>query len=145
MRIALLAGICLVTALVAPIALAAQSDAQKSRAQIAAEREATLAKRLVGYTRAGTMNCVPMRPTLETQKITGTAVVYGRGRTLYVNRLGGDCNGLRPETIMITRTTIGQFCRGDIVTFVDNASTIPRGSCGFGDFERYERADDQRR
>jgi hypothetical protein len=82
---------------------------------------------------------VPIRPT-ETLRISESdphMLLYGSGRTLWVNRLGS-C-AFRSDDILVTEPTGSEHCRGDLVRSFDRTSHIPGPSCVLGDFVPYSR------
>jgi hypothetical protein len=103
--------------------------------------EAKLAKMLEGRTPGRPVGCLNRTPASQgSSTIEGVGLVYGRGRTLYVNRFEGGCPSLTAFSTVVTRTPTTQLCRGDIARIVDLVSRIEGGSCVLGDFVPYERA-----
>ncbi len=66
-------------------------------------------------------------------------LIYGRGRTVWVNRLGPDCRGIRRSDILILEPIGASYCRGDRVRSTDPVSGIPGPGCRLGDFIPYRR------
>ena len=86
-----------------------------------------------------TVACVNLR-NLGGNRTVGDAIVFGGGqRRIYVNHPPGGCPDLRAGRSLRLRTTIGQLCRGDIVTVVDQLTDTVYGGCGLGDFTPYDR------
>lgn len=108
----------------------------------AAEEQRTQAKldtALVGYSRGPTTNCLDTRSLDLT--VYGDTLVYNRGmRTQWVNRTSGGCNGLRQDDILVTRSYSAQMCRGDIIRTVSRTAGMQTGSCVFGSFDQYRKA-----
>jgi hypothetical protein len=100
-----------------------------------------LAKLLQGRVAGKPVGCIDMRPGQDMVKIRGTAVAYRDGSTWYVNHFSNGCPDLNDDTIMVTRSSIAQFCRGDIVTLKTNSPPyMVAGSCVFDDFVPYRKA-----
>lgn len=102
--------------------------------------EAKLQRMLKGYTAGAKTSCISLAPSMDSTKIEGVGMVYGRGRTLFVNRFDRGCPSLDAFRSIVTRTPSTQLCRGDIARVVDLTTRIEGGSCVFGDFTRYEKA-----
>lgn len=100
-----------------------------------------LAKALAGYAQSGpAQSCVQLRD-LRGNRSAGDAIVFEgqSSATLYVNRPAGGCPSLDYGRALVTRTTTGQLCRGDIADIVDPVSHTNFGGCGLGDFVPYKR------
>mgnify|MGYP001791662608 CR=1 FL=1 len=102
--------------------------------------EKRLAKLLEGREPGKPQNCIRARPTDNIEVIDGTAYVFGRGATIYVQRT------LNPKQIddrdsLITRRFGGgtQFCRQDLAQTIDPFTRIFTGAVTFVDFEPYTR------
>lgn len=71
----------------------------------------------------------------------GPTIVYTLSpRLKYVSETQGGCEtiGQRGRNdILVTRTTTGQLCAGDIAQTVDRVSGFFTGSCSFGPFVPY--------
>ena len=129
--------------LIIPVALllagSAALSADSYRQRQEARDSADLAKALAGYTPGKPMSCIQPSRIRETQRI-GDKIIYKYSRNeIYVNDTGGGCFGLRSGDAIITKSTTGQFCRGDIVRTADLVSHMPSGSCTFGDFVPYRK------
>lgn len=72
----------------------------------------------------------------EGQRLT---LVYGRGQTIWVNRLGGTCAGLERDYSLIVDPIGAHYCRGDRVRSIDPVSRVPGATCFLGDFIPYTR------
>ena len=79
----------------------------------------------------------------QTRQVTayGPTIVYTLSpRLKYVSETQGGCEtiGQRGRNdILVTRTTTGQLCAGDIAQTVDRVSGFFTGSCSFGPFVPY--------
>jgi hypothetical protein len=66
-------------------------------------------------------------------------VVYGSGRTIWVNRLPSPCPGMNLMNSLIVEPFGSQYCRGDRVRSLEPVSKIPGPYCLLGDFVPYTR------
>ena len=102
--------------------------------------QAEFAEATRGYTAGPATNCVNLRDIRGNRSIgEGVILFEGLGNALYVNRPAAGCPEVRPGRTLVTRTSSGQLCRGDIATVVDPVSGIEYGGCGLGDFIPYRR------
>ena len=103
--------------------------------------EKRLAKMLEGRVKGEPQNCIRSLPTQQTRTIDKTAYVYGRGKTIYVQRT------TRPEQIddreaLVTRRFGGtQLCRQDVARTIDPVTGIFAGAVLFDDFIPYTRVE----
>jgi hypothetical protein len=110
----------------------ARQDADTARTEV------KLAKALAGYTAGKPVSCIS--PRNQNTTIFGNAILYSGGSSRkYLTTTNGGCFGLKRDDIIVTRSTNGQLCSGDIVTTVDRTSQFQSGSCSFGDFIPYSR------
>jgi hypothetical protein len=122
----------------AAAACTANEPADPRAAQTGAEQ---LSKALAGYEPAGpSRSCVQLRE-LRGNRSAGEAIVFDgqTSGTLYVNRPPGGCPTLEFGRALVTRTSMGELCRGDIADVIDPVSHTTYGGCGLGDFEPYKR------
>jgi len=70
--------------------------------------------------------------------VDSRTVAYGSGRTVYVNRLGASCPGLRDFSTIIVEIGSGQYCRGDRIRALETAAIIPGPTCILGDWVPYK-------
>lgn len=122
---ALLAGAAL---LAAPVA-----QAQRTRDT----PDAKLAKLLEGRVAGTPVDCISLSRTGSSQIISGKAIVYRSGSTLYVNEPRGGADQLDDNSILVTNTFGAQLCSIDIVRLIDRASFFPRGFVNLGKFVPY--------
>lgn len=96
---------------------------------------------LAGLTPGKPENCLPQTRTPSSDSY-GRTILYRYGSNLiYRNDMGPGCERMGSAgDVMIARTPMGRFCRGDIVQLVDRTSGFPTGSCSFGDFVPYRKA-----
>lgn len=107
-------------------------------APIDAKSEADLNKLLAGRTAGKPVSCLPNSSNMRIQQFGERTLIYSDvGRTIWRNDPPGGCMGGGRGYAIITRTTTGSACRGDLATIVDQVSRIPFGSCALGDFTPY--------
>lgn len=102
--------------------------------------EEKLAKLLEGRVAGEPRNCINTRVNSNSQVIDGTAVVYGRGRTIWVN-VPANAEDLDSDDALLVRQHGANLCRQDIVTTFDTAGRFYTGNLFLGDFVPYTRAD----
>ncbi len=129
----------MVAMLSAMIALAGSPASADPEAEMS-KGEAELAKLLEGREAGEPQRCIRTVPNIPMRTINGTAYVFGRGSTLYVQRT------TRPQdirerfalTLLKQDSTSGvQMCRTDIVNTRDRALGITLGTVIFEDFVPY--------
>lgn len=99
-----------------------------------------LAKLLDGRVAGKPQNCINTRVNSDSEVIDGTAVIYGRGRTIYVN-VPANARELDSDDALLIRQTGSQLCRQDIVTTFDTNGGFYTGNVFLGEFVPYTRAD----
>lgn len=99
-----------------------------------------LAKLLEGRVAGEPRSCINTFVNSDSRVIDNTAIVYGRGRTIWVNRTQIPQDLDRWDSLLI-RQSGSQLCRQDIVTTFDNASGMYTGNIFLTDFVPYTRAD----
>lgn len=114
---------------------ASQASPASDAAQVKAEAEIT--KILAGRVAGKPVSCVSLNQLGPSQTVDRTAIIYGQGRTLYLNRLPNGCPGLTRFTFPVVKTSLSQLCSSDIITLVDQGSHMTAGSCGLGEFVPY--------
>jgi len=83
--------------------------------------------------------CVPTDQISALHAIDEQTLAYGSGRTIYINRLGGPCPGMRPLSTLIVDVYGSQYCRGDRVRAREPGSIIAGPTCILGDWVPYRR------
>ena len=83
--------------------------------------------------------CVQLVPNESLRIVSPNALLYGAGRTVWLNRPPGECTGLRESDVLVTEPINGQHCSGDLVRSFDRYSRIPGPSCRLGEFVPYTR------
>lgn len=106
--------------------------------QRTAKAQADFDRALAGRTAGAPMNCLPTWRSRDMTVIDDSTILFREGRTTYVNKPLGACNGLGwGGRALVTRSIGPQLCRGDIATVVDTSSGFTVGSCSLGDFVPY--------
>ena len=100
--------------------------------------EAKLAKMLEGRVAGEPVNCIQMHPRTDLTVIDGTALVYERGNTIYVNRTAHPHDLDRRDT-HVTRSYSSRLCRQDIVMTYDLPIGMYTGSINLEDFVPYRK------
>ena len=90
---------------------------------------------LAGRTAGAPQRCVPMPRTESLRIADNRTIVYGGGRTIWVNRV--QCPGVTRMDILVVEPIGSQYCRGDLVRTIDPVSKIPGPACILGDFVPY--------
>lgn len=124
------------------VALAALAAALVAGPSIAAERltgEAKLSKMLEGRVAGEPKSCISTFVNRTSTVIDDTAVVYGRGRTIWVNRTANPSD-LDDSDAMLVRMYGSQLCRQDIVTTFDTSTGMYTGNVFLTEFVPYTRA-----
>jgi hypothetical protein len=99
-----------------------------------------LAKVLEGRVAGTPKSCINTRVNRNQRVIDNTAVIYGSGRTIWVN-VPRNADDLDNSDAMVVRMHGSQLCRQDIVTTIDTASHMYTGNVFLGDFVPYTRVD----
>jgi len=98
-----------------------------------------LDKLLAGRVAGKPVSCISLFDSNNTQIIDKTAIVYGSGRTLYVNR-PNNADSLDQDDILVTKIRgSSQLCRLDVVNLRDRTSRAYSGFVGLNDFVPYTR------
>ncbi|HKC03078.1 MAG TPA: hypothetical protein VKC17_07220 [Sphingomicrobium sp.] len=84
-------------------------------------------------------SCISTSSSEGLHAIDSATLAYGSGSTIYINRLGYRCPGLRDLSTIITEVRGGQYCRGDHIRALEPGSIIPGPSCNLGDWVPYRR------
>lgn len=105
-----------------------------------ASMEVRQASELAGRTAGPARRCVPIERNEGLRVANGDThtILYGRGGTVWANRLGPDC-GFAQNASLIVQPVSASYCRGDLVRSIDPTSGIRGPSCFLGDFVPYTR------
>jgi hypothetical protein len=100
--------------------------------------EEKLAEMLEGREAGEPVSCLPYSARNDTRIIDKTAIVYGRGNTIYVNR-PTNAKSLDDDDIMVTKLYSGSLCRLDTVHLHDRTGHFWSGFVGLRDFVPYRK------
>lgn len=94
---------------------------------------------LSGRTAGAPQRCVTIEQSQSLRIADSQTVIYGSGRTIWVNRLASSCPGADTFDILVVEPIGPQYCRGDRVRPLDPVSKMPGPVCILGDFVPYSR------
>jgi len=125
----------LVLAAVSALAVAGAADARPRESG-----EAQLAKLLDGRVAGRPTDCISTLIQRDMDTIDGTALVFGHGDVIYVNRTT-DPRSLDDTDALLVRKfgTASQLCKTDIVTTFDASARFYTGNVFLTDFVPYRR------
>lgn len=124
------------TALITAAALLAVPASVTARPKLSGEE--LLAKRLEGREAGQPVSCLPFSQTRDLEVIDKTALIYGRGNTIWVNR-PSNARDLDDDDILVTRNSTSSTCSVDIVHTYDRAGHFMTGFVNLGEFVPYRR------
>jgi hypothetical protein len=101
--------------------------------------EGELARLLAGRQAGTPVTCISSPDIDRVQVIDGTAIVYGDGSRLFVNRLQASAPVLRSDDVLVTSIWGSQLCRLDTIKLLDRNSRMVRGFVVLGPFVPYQR------
>ncbi|HVR89788.1 MAG TPA: hypothetical protein VHG29_01685 [Novosphingobium sp.] len=110
--------------------------ALQARERLTPQQE--LAKLLEGRVAGTPVSCISTFGHSNLRVLDNTALVYGSGRTIYVN-VPDNPDVLDDDDVLVTRQFGSQLCRMDIVNVVDRAGGFYRGFVGLNDFVPYRK------
>lgn len=100
--------------------------------------EEQLAKILEGRVAGEPVNCISLSQARDQRVIDKTAIVYGSGRTIYVNR-PANARDLDDDDIMVSNIHGSQVCNLDVVRMHDRTGHFYSGFVGLEKFVPYRR------
>jgi hypothetical protein len=103
--------------------------------------EKELAKLLEGRVAGEPTSCIRTPPNDRVRVIDDTAIVYGRGKTIYVNRTSRPSDIDDRDTMVISRFSGSQLCKTDTVTTIDRGSQMFSGVIFLSEFVPYTRVE----
>lgn len=127
-----------------PVLLAACATAgmaEDKPPQLTEKQQAALDRALEGKVAGEPQSCISLIQRADLQVISDDLLLYKAGRTVYVNRVLGSCNGLSFGRTLVTNVWGSQICRGDIARVADLSAGMLTGSCALGDFVPYRTPD----
>ncbi|WP_421836680.1 hypothetical protein [Novosphingobium sp.] len=101
--------------------------------------EEQLAKLLDGRVAGKPVNCINLPNVQSSRVIDKTAIVYGSGSTLYVQRPKSGASSLNSDDILVTRLVSSQLCNIDVVQLRDRNGLFWRGFVSLDQFVPYSR------
>lgn len=104
--------------------------------------EQELAELLEGRVAGEPQRCIRMTPTERMHVIDDTAYVYGRGRTIYVQRTRHPDQIDDNDTLVSRRFSASQLCKLDTMTTIDAHNGFFTGVVFFEDFVPYTRVEE---
>lgn len=132
--------ITMLTALAAAGLMAVPGAASEDRPAPPTKGEVKLAQLLAGRTAGEPLTCVRTTPSENIQVINDTALVVGRGRTIYVN-VPRDPGLLDDDDFLLIRRYNGSsLCRLDWIESRDRFGGFYNGNVLLNDFVPYTRA-----
>lgn len=103
--------------------------------------EAELAKLLEGRVAERPVSCIRDYPSGHTRAIDGTALVFGSGSVIYVNRTRDPASIDEDDALVVRKSGTGaQLCSSDIVTTMNSGSHFYTGNVFLTEFVPYRRA-----
>ncbi len=119
-------------------ALMLAGTAADARPRLTGEEQ--LAKLLNGRVAGKPVNCIRLSNVQSSSVIDKTAIVYGSGSTLYVQRPKSGAESLDSNDILITLLNTSQLCSIDTVQLRDRNGLFWRGFVALDQFVPYTRA-----
>lgn len=111
-------------------------------AEALTEGQERLARLLEGRVAGEPQNCIRTRPNYRLTVIDDTAYVYGRGRTIYVQRTRDPGNIDDNDALVSRRFGASQLCRQDVVNTIDPVLGFFTGAVFFEEFIPYTRVEE---
>lgn len=103
-----------------------------------AEAQAEFQKLTAGKVAGQPVSCLPSYRRNDMVTIDDSTVAFKNGKTVYVNKLIGQCSGLDSGFYTLVTNSSGPgLCRGDIARVADVRTGMTFGSCAIGDFTPY--------
>jgi hypothetical protein len=143
---ALIAGLALASAAAMPAI--AQNDSQgdvettTEAAPPQTEGEKRLARLLEGRVAGEPLRCIRTTPNMPMEAIEGTAYVYGRGTTIYVQRTQNPEDIDESDALVSRRFSASEVCKLDVFTTADRVLGFFTGAVFFVDFVPYTKVKD---
>ncbi len=123
-------------------AIAQEQESEVEEATELSEGEQRLARMLEGRVAGEPQSCIRSRLSDRFTTIDGTAYVYGRGRTIYVQRTRNPEQIDDWDALVQRRFNGSQICKNDITTTIDRTTGFFTGAVFFDDFIPYTRVDE---
>ena len=100
--------------------------------------EEKLAKLLEGREAGAPVDCISFSQSRDARVIDQTAIGYGSGRTIWVNR-PTNADDLDDDDVMVTKTSLSQLCRLETVRMHDRSQFFFTGFVGLNQFVPYRK------
>lgn len=128
-------------ALLAALALGGCAASAEMQASEQADAERDLAAALKGRVAGKPQDCISQSGmTQGPQIIDGNTILYREsGKVIWRNELRANCPALRPYNTLIVEMHGSQLCRNDHFRVLEPGSSIPSGTCLFGQFTPYRK------
>ncbi len=94
---------------------------------------------LAGRIAGKPQSCVSIHREQNMRVVNSRTLLYGSGKTIWLNHLRTECPGMNQMNILVTEPHGSQYCSGDTVRSLDPVSRIPGPVCVLGDFVPYSR------
>ena len=124
-------------AITALSALLAMPAAIEAKPKLTPQQQ--LDKLLEGRVAGKPMNCLSTIDTRDMQVIDKTAIVYGSGNVIYVNKTTHP-ESLDSDDILVTKISGSMLCNLDTIQLHERSTHTWRGFVGLEDFVPYRRA-----
>ena len=121
--------------LLAGVAVAGSSPAAADRPS----EQARLARKLTGFTAGAPVDCIRSYPARAVDSFGGKILYEVSYRFFYLNETSGGCGDLGAGDRLVTISTSGRPCAGDIARTVRQNDGAITGSCRLGAFTPYRR------
>ena len=95
---------------------------------------------LAGRVAGPAQRCVSTRQGESLTPANRNTLLYGQGKTIFVNEFQGGCGGFSRWDVLVLEPFGSQYCRGDLVRSIDPVSRIPGPACRLGDFIPFTRS-----
>ena len=138
-RLSLASGLAAL-ALIGSTSAVAEDSAEESAKEMT-KGEAKLAELLEGRVAGEPQDCIRDIGRTQLKTIDETAYVYGRGRTIYVQKTRDPSDIDDSDILIINRFGGTQICRLDFIRTVDRYSGFFTGGVQFDKFIPYTRVD----
>lgn len=131
--------------LLLPILLAALASCTATPAETAratereAARQQALAAQLDGLVPGKPTSCLDSAGSTQLKSYGSTLLYKASNNVIYRTDTIGACDGVARGDILVTRSSSGRLCRGDLAQTVDSGSLFFTGSCAIGDFVAYRK------
>ena len=126
--------------ILAALAVAAAPAALSARDKLSGEQQ--LAKRLEGRVAGKPQSCIDYNAAQTMEVIDKTALVFGWGDTIYVNR-PRNAELLDSDDVLVHKSSQSEWCRLDIVQAMARPGMWFRGTVDLGDFVPYTKVKPQ--